>query len=127
MIKILLAVGSGGFAGSVLRFLVYRYMEQPETGSIPWGTLTVNILGSLLAGFLFGLSEKTNLIPDTWSLFLLVGFCGGFTTFSAFALENIRLFHQGAFVQNFLYISSTLILGILAIFVGHFIGTNLIK
>ncbi|MBT3244737.1 MAG: fluoride efflux transporter CrcB [Bacteroidetes bacterium] len=127
MAKIILAVGSGGFLGSVLRYLVYRYFENPQTSGWPWGTMAVNILGSLLAGFLFGLSEKTNLIPETLSLFLLVGFCGGFTTFSAFALDNVKLFQEGAFAQNFLYISSTILLGVLAIFIGHYLSTTLIR
>lgn len=127
MAKILLAVGSGGFAGSILRFLVYRYFESPATNGWPWGTLAVNILGSLLAGVLFGLSEKTNLIPETLSLFLLVGFCGGFTTFSAFALDNLKLFQEGAFTQNFLYITSTILLGVLALFAGHYLTTSILR
>lgn len=125
--KLIFAVGSGGFAGSVLRFLVYKYLENPSQSGLPWGTLAVNILGSLLAGILFGISEKTNLIPETLSLFLLVGFCGGFTTFSAFALDNIRLFQAGAYAQNFLYITSTILLGIFAIFAGHYIAVTILK
>lgn len=127
MTKLILAVGSGGFAGSVLRFLVYKYFENPQATGWPWGTLAVNVAGSLLAGILFGISEKTNLIPETLSLFLLVGFCGGFTTFSAFALDNIKLFQDGAYTQNFLYITSTILLGILAIFVGHYLAVSAIR
>ncbi len=127
MTKFLLAVGSGGFVGSILRFLIFKYFENPQTTGWPWGTFTVNILGSLLAGILFGISEKTNLIPETLSLFLLVGFCGGFTTFSAFALDNLKLFQAGAFMQNFLYISATILLGVLAIFIGHFLATSVLK
>ena len=125
--KLILAVGSGGFAGSVLRFLVYRYLENHDSSGLPWGTLAVNIIGSFLAGILFGISEKTNLIPETLSMFLLVGFCGGFTTFSAFALDNIRLFQAGAYLQNFVNIASTLLLGILAIFTGHFLTIQILK
>ncbi len=127
MAKLILAVGTGGFAGSILRFLIYRYFENPQENGMPWGTMIVNIAGSLLAGILFGISQKTNLIPETLSLFLLVGFCGGFTTFSAFALDNIKLFQEGAYMQNFIYISATLLFGILAIFIGHFLSTTVIK
>lgn len=127
MTKVLLAVGSGGFAGSVLRYLVYKYFENPQSTGWPWGTLAVNILGSLLAGILFGISEKTNLIPETLSLFLLVGFCGGFTTFSAFALDNVKLFQEGAYAHNLLYITSTIFLGILAIFIGHYITVQFFR
>lgn len=127
MTKLILAVGSGGFAGSVLRFLVYKYFENPQASGLPWGTLAINVFGSLLAGILFGISEKTNLIPETLSLFLLVGFCGGFTTFSAFALDNLKLFQEGAFTQNFLYITLTILLGVFAIFVGHYLVMILIK
>ncbi len=127
MTKLIFAVGSGGFAGSVLRLLVYKYFENPQATGWPWGTFAVNIIGSLLAGVLFGISEKTNLIPETLSMFLLVGFCGGFTTFSAFALDNIKLFQDGAYTQNFIYITSTILLGILAIFVGHFLAVSVIR
>jgi len=127
MIKLILAVGTGGFVGSVLRFLIYRYFENPQSGSWPWGTIAVNIIGSFLAGILFGISQKTNLIPETLSLFLLVGFCGGFTTFSAFALDNLKLFQEGAYIQNFIYIASTILLGITAIFIGHYLATTLVK
>ncbi|MCK5821422.1 MAG: fluoride efflux transporter CrcB [Bacteroidales bacterium] len=127
MTKLILAVGSGGFAGSVLRFLIFKYFENPQASGLPWGTLAVNIAGSFLAGILFGISEKTNLIPETLSLFLLVGFCGGFTTFSAFALDNLKLFQQEAYTQNFLYVTSTIFLGVLAIFVGHYIATSVIR
>lgn len=127
MTKLILAVGSGGFAGSVLRFLVYKYFENPQSTGWPWGTMAVNVIGSLIAGILFGISEKTNLLPETLSLFLLVGFCGGFTTFSAFALDNLKLFQEGEFTQNFLYISSTILFGVLAIFIGHYLSTTLIK
>ncbi len=127
MAKILLTVGSGGFIGSVLRYLVYRYFEDPRDTGLPWGTIAVNVIGSLLAGFLFGISEKTNLIPETLSLFLLVGFCGGFTTFSAFALDNVKLFQEGAFTQNFLYITTTILFGVLAIFIGHYMATTMIR
>ncbi len=127
MAKLLLAVGTGGFAGSVLRFLVYRYLENPVNTGLPWGTLAVNIIGSFLAGILFGISQKTSIISESLSLFLLVGFCGGFTTFSAFALDNIKLFQEGAYAQNFIYIASTILLGILAIFIGHYLVVTLIK
>lgn len=127
MTKLILAVGAGGFVGSVLRFLIYRFLENPQSGSWSWGTMAVNIIGSLLAGIIFGISQKTNLIPETLSLFLLVGFCGGFTTFSAFALDNLKLFQEGAYLQNFIYVASTILLGLAAIFIGHYLATSLVK
>ena len=89
--------------------------------------MAVNIIGSFLAGVLFGISQKTDLIPEALSLFLLVGFCGGFTTFSAFALDNVKLFQEGAYMQNFVYITSTILLGISAIFIGHYLSTVILK
>jgi len=127
MVKVLFAVGSGGFFGSVLRYLVYRYFETGSFSGFPWGTLAVNMIGSLLAGFLFGLSDKTNLIPHSLNLFLMVGFCGGFTTFSAFALENIKLYQNGAFSITFLYLAITILMGLASIFAGIYLSNLLIK
>ena len=92
MVKQILLIGTGGFIGSVARYLVSRLNTRIEWFAIPIGTLTVNVVGSLLLGFLVGISEKSPILTVEWRMFLMVGLCGGFTTFSSFSGENLRYF-----------------------------------
>ena len=77
----------GGGLGSVLRYIISRYLNQTGSG-FPLGTFTANILGSLLIGIIIGLAAKNNTLSQNQTLLLATGFCGGFTTFSTFAYEN---------------------------------------
>ena len=104
MLKNLLLVGAGGFLGSAARYLVSRLNTRIDWLSIPLGTLTVNVVGSLLLGFLIGISERSALLNAEWRMFLMVGLCGGFTTFSTFSGENIMLMRNGQFFPLFLYL-----------------------
>jgi len=83
MLKTLFIAGTGGFIGTVLRFLVSRYFQENTFSLFPWGTFTVNIVGSLLIGIFYGMSERGNLLSPEIRIFLTVGICGGFTTFSS--------------------------------------------
>jgi CrcB protein len=118
MIKTLLLVGTGGFLGSVSRFLASRFMQNNFPSAFPFGTFFVNISGCFLIGLIYGLSERSTLLTSGWKLFLAVGFCGGFTTFSAFANENLALLRDGEFFQFMLYTGLSVILGIVATFTG---------
>jgi CrcB protein len=118
MIKTLLLVGTGGFLGSITRFLASRFIQNNFPSAFPWGTFLVNISGCLLIGLIYGISEKSSLITAEGKLFLAVGFCGGFTTFSTFANENLALLRDGDFFYFFLYTGSSLLLGIAATFLG---------
>jgi CrcB protein len=118
MIKLILLVGTGGFLGTTARFLTSRYFAAFFPSSFPYGTFTVNILGSLLIGIIYGIAEKGDFITTEWRLFLTVGFCGGFTTFSAFAAENIALLRDAEYFNFFLYTGSSVIIGLLATFLG---------
>lgn len=121
--KEILLVGLGGFAGSVLRYLVSKLNVTWQVLAIPMGTLTVNILGSLLIGFLVGLSAKSNLISNELRLLLMVGFCGGFTTFSSFTNENLILMQNGQFLTVFLYTALSILLGFLAVYIGYILAS----
>jgi CrcB protein len=119
MIKLLMIIGTGGFIGSVLRFQVGRLIQQQVSSPFPYGTFIINVLGCLLIGIFYGISEKGNIMSSEWRLFLTVGFCGGFTTFSAFASENIALLRDGEFFFFALYTALSVFLGLLATWLGH--------
>lgn len=123
--KHLLLVGLGGFIGSVARFLVSKLNLSWHFFSIPMGTLTVNVLGSFIIGILVGISAKSDLISTDLRLFLMVGFCGGFTTFSSFSSENLMLLQNGQVVTVLIYTSLSILLGFLAVYLGY-IFTNLL-
>ena len=112
MIRNLLLVALGGAAGSVLRYLLSNI-----NASFPWGTIVANILGSLLIGLLVGLVGKGVLSPEM-QLLLVTGFCGGFTTFSTFANESFGMMKAGDILLTALYVGVSVVLGILAVWVG---------
>lgn len=124
MLKQLLLIGTGGFIGSVARFLVSRLNTRVDWLSIPLGTLTVNVLGSLLIGFLIGISEKSPILTVEWRMFLMVGLCGGFTTFSSFTGENLVLMKNGQILPLLLYTGLSIFLGFVAVYLGY-ISTKL--
>ncbi len=123
--KQLLIIGFGGFIGSIIRFLVARLNLSLQLFSVPVGTLLINISGSLIIGFLAGVASKSELMSVNLRLFLMVGICGGFTTFSSFTLENMTLLQNGQYISAIIYILSSLILGLAAVFAGYFLS-NLI-
>ena len=123
--KEILLVGFGGFIGSVARYLVSKLNITWQFLSIPMGTLTVNILGSLIIGFLVGISVKSELISNDLRLFLMVGVCGGFTTFSSFTNENFMLMQNGQFLTVFLYTALSIVLGFLAVYFGYVLSNLL--
>src|SRR5262245_39481808 len=90
----LLLVLAGGAVGSAARFLVAVWMADRFGASFPWGTLTVNIIGSFLIGLIATLADEFGSIGPQVRIVLVVGFLGGFTTFSSFSLETLRLVEQ---------------------------------
>ena len=118
MISTLLLVGAGGFLGSISRYLASRFLQNAIPSAFPYGTFFVNIAGCLLIGIIYGLSERSSLLTPGWKLFLAAGFCGGFTTFSTFANENLALLRDGEFFYFFLYTGLSVFLGIAATFIG---------
>jgi len=117
MVKMILLVGSGGFVGSIARFLIARHIELKYLTSFPFGTLTVNVAGSLLIGLLYGLSVK-NVVSPEMRLLLATGFCGAFTTFSTFSYEFLTLMQDNQVFYATLYAGGSLLLGFFAAWLG---------
>ncbi len=116
MMKILL-VGFGGFAGAISRYLLQLLI--PHTiGGFPWGTFLANVIGSFFIGIIYGLAEEHKIMTQEFRLFLAIGFCGSFTTFSTFAAENLNLFQLGTYGPLTANIVLSVVLGIAAVFGG---------
>lgn len=115
--KQLFIIGVGGFIGSISRYLISHSTQNKFISDFPFGTLTVNILGCLLIGIIYALSEKSNLSFE-WRLFLATGICGGFTTFSAFSIETFGLLRGGNFIYALTYVLASVLFGLLATFIG---------
>jgi CrcB protein len=116
MKQVLLVFLGGGF-GSVARYLVSKYI--PSGGhSIPYGTFTANILGSLLIGFILGWAAKNETLTQNQLLLIATGFCGGFTTFSTFAFENYIFLKNGDITSFILYTTLSFAVGLAAVFTG---------
>jgi fluoride exporter len=125
MIKNVLIVGVGGFIGSIARYFVSGLNLYFHFFEIPVGTLSVNVIGSFIIGFLTGVSEKSEIISVEWRLFLMVGLCGGFTTFSSFTNENLMLLHNGQILTVLLYTAFSILFGFSAVYLGYVL-TNLL-
>jgi CrcB protein len=116
-LKQVLLVFLGGGIGSVLRFIIGKWLNSSETG-IPYGTFAANILGSLFIGLILGWAAKEEALTPNQTLFLATGFCGGFTTFSSFAYENHLFLKSGDFGTFAIYTIASFIIGFLAVFLG---------
>ncbi|UJH66770.1 fluoride efflux transporter CrcB [Allomuricauda sp. SCSIO 65647] len=121
--KQLLLVFLGGGIGSALRYLISKFLN-PLHDSFYWGTFSVNIVGCLIIGIVLGLSAKENFLSQNQMLLLATGFCGGFTTFSAFALEKHTLLKGGDFLSLFVYAACSILFGILAVGFGLWLTRN---
>jgi CrcB protein len=126
MIKTLLIVGTGGFIGSGLRFLVQFYSEKLMPSTFPLGTFLVNVTGCFIIGLVYAIAEKGTLLSPEWRIFLAVGICGGFTTFSTFAMDNLNLMKDNSLWQLLLYTGGSIFLGVVAVYLGIVLMRTLI-
>ena len=118
MLRTLLCIAFGGSIGSVLRYLTAVLVQKYYATVFPLATFLVNVIGCLLIGIILGFLEKNQLTNSNIKWLLVTGFCGGFTTFSAFSFENISLLQNGNFGWAFLYIISSVVLGMGAVWLG---------
>ena len=121
MVKSFLIAGIGGFLGSGARFLLSRYIQFSFISVFPWGTFIVNIFGSFLIGIFYGISEKGNFMSPEWRIFLTVGICGGFTTFSSLSNDAFMLLQNKEFFRFAIYSGLSFFLGLFAVFFGRLI------
>lgn len=115
MIRNILFVGIGGAIGSMARYGTYLLTGNR---SFPLGTFAVNIIGSFIIGIVLAAGLKNEAFAQNWKVFLAAGFCGGFTTFSAFTAENMQLLQNGKYMLCLVYIISSILLGITAAWLG---------
>jgi len=121
--KQVLLVFIGGGIGSALRYTVGTFFKTTSPG-FPWGTFTVNVIGSLLIGIFMGFALKNSSLSENQTLLLITGFCGGFTTFSAFAYENQVFLKEGDFTSFLIYTLGSIGVGLVAVFLGLFISKS---
>jgi CrcB protein len=118
MIKNFLIIGLGGAVGSMLRYAVQKFFQAQSAAPFPMGTLLVNIAGCFLIGILWAIVSRTLAFNEEIKLLLMTGFCGGFTTFSAFTLEGIGLLKENKTTLFFIYLTASVVGGLLATLIG---------
>lgn len=118
MLKLYLAVGAGGALGSIARYAFVTQAARMFGPAFPWGTLGVNILGSLLMGMCAGLFSARVTAPSELQAFLAIGILGGFTTFSAFSMDLLTLIERGHVSQAAVYALGSVGLSVAAVVLG---------
>jgi CrcB protein len=116
--KTALIIFAGSGFGGVCRYFIQKSFVDAGFINFPVGTFAVNILGCFLIGFFEALAEKNNLLTTEWRLALTTGFCGGFTTYSTFANENMNLLRNGDYAYFSTYILLSIVLGIASVMLG---------
>jgi fluoride exporter len=116
--RALLFVGIGGGLGSMLRYIIQVFVGRHVPLVFPLGTFLVNISGCFLIGMFYSLAEKHTGFTPEWRLFLITGICGGYTTFSTYSYDGLILLRQGAGLSFCMYVIGSVVLGLVATFVG---------
>lgn len=122
MMRDILYVAMGSALGGVMRLLTGRWIQSILPAAFPWPTLTINILGSFAIGWIYAWAARQPSLPPGMVLMLTTGICGGFTTFSAFAYENITLLRSGAYPAALAYMAASMAACLTAVWVGILLG-----
>ena len=120
ILKNTIMVGCGSFIGGAARYLISVAMK-PISKGFPWGTLVVNLVGCLVIGLLWGFFSKNSSESSSWTLFMTVGICGGFTTFSTFSKEALMMLQAGNFISLLAYVTISVIIGIALVAAGYYL------
>ncbi len=118
MIKDIILVGIGSGIGGICRYLISLTMGQTGNG-FPLGTFTANVAGCLLIGLLWGVTSRFHNLSPAFSLLFMVGFCGGFTTFSTFSKEGLTMLQTNNYLLFTIYALGSMVLGIIAVGLGY--------
>jgi len=112
-------IGIAGLIGTLLRYWLSEFVARQSGETFPWGTLVVNIIGCLIAGIVFHLTEERFLLNPTFRTVILIGLLGGFTTFSSYGLQTFTLLRDGAFGLATLNLIVSNVLGLFMVWVGY--------
>jgi CrcB protein len=123
--KELLYVFIGGGLGSLVRFLLGKWVNSFHNSNFPFGTFIINIVACFVLGFIIGLADQKQILSPAIRLFLVVGFCGGFSTFSAFSSETLTLIQQGQNSTMLLYVLLSVVVCLIATFGGLLIAEKI--
>ncbi|KAA5607645.1 fluoride efflux transporter CrcB [Roseospira marina] len=124
--SLLIAVAAGGAVGAVARYTVTSVVPRVLGHGFPWGTVVVNVVGSLIMGFLIDILARRWSAPPEARVFLVTGVLGAFTTFSTFSLDAATLYERGALMASAAYVTGSVVVGILALFLGMWLGRALV-
>jgi CrcB protein len=112
----------GGGLGSVIRYLLQKWISLLHQINFPFGTLAVNIVACFVLGLIIGFADHKQVLSPDARIFWAVGFCGGFSTFSTFSAETLALFQQPAVASGLVYIASSVLLCLAATILGIYLG-----
>jgi len=115
-------IGVAGLIGTILRYWLSGYVARQHGETFPWGTMAVNLVGCLLTGLVFYLTEERFLFSPTARTVILIGLLGGFTTFSAYGLQTLTLLRDGQVGLATLNVVASNVLGVFMVWVGHTLG-----
>ncbi len=123
----IIIVGTGGFVGSALRYITAKVFQHINLVFLPYSTFTVNIAGSLILGFISFLILESSFLSPRFGLFLTVGFCGGFTTFSTFSYENMTLIRDGLYFHSLIYSLLSILVSLAFVFLGYYLAKIIMR
>ena len=123
-LQAILIIGTGGFIGTILRYLCGQMINTGNTSGFPFATLMVNLLGCFAIGLIYGYFDKYHTAPPDWKNFLTIGVCGGFTTFSAFSFENLTMMREGQWAGFGIYVFVSVAGGLCLTFLGTILAKS---